>query len=147
MCLHTSSPGTLYLLAFSPSLEPLSFTADLNLSTPCSQSDPTLSHQDAALAHVDSLPPLDLVIRIEGFVLFSFGKRGSGILAKCSLCEAEANHSYSKEPALSAKVCIILQGLGSTKTATSLPFLLHLNCCFILSMLSSRWSFLLSHTL
>ena len=39
-----------------------------------------VSHQDAALAHVDTLPPYDLVIRTDSFVPFPFGKGGSGVL-------------------------------------------------------------------
>ena len=38
------------------------FTVESTLSTPCSRSDPPLSHQGAALAHLDSLPPHDLVL-------------------------------------------------------------------------------------
>ena len=39
-----------------------SFTVESTLYTPCSLSDPPLSRQGAALAHLDSLPPHDLVL-------------------------------------------------------------------------------------
>ena len=62
------------------------FTVESTLSTPCSRSDPSLSLQGAALAHLDSLPPHDLVLWTDGFVPFPFGMGGSGVLANCSLC-------------------------------------------------------------
>ena len=66
----------------------LSFTVESTLSTPCSRSDPPLSRQGAALVHLDSLPPHDLVLWTDGFVPFPFGKGGSGVLANCSLSVA-----------------------------------------------------------
>ena len=62
-----------------------SFTVKSTLSTPCSRSDPPLSRQGAALAHLDSLPPHDLVVWTDGSVPFAFGKGGSGVLANCSM--------------------------------------------------------------
>ena len=50
----------------------LSFTVESILSSPCSRSDPHLSCQGAALAHLDSLPPHDLVLWTDGSVPFSF---------------------------------------------------------------------------
>ena len=49
-----------------------SFTVESTLSSPCSRSDPPLSRQGAALAHLDSLPPHDLVLWTDGSVPFSF---------------------------------------------------------------------------
>ena len=63
-----------------------SFTVESTLSSPCSRSDPPLSRQGAALAHLDSLPPHDLVLWTDGSVPFPFGKGGSGVLANCFLC-------------------------------------------------------------
>ena len=68
------------------------FTMESTLSTPRSRSDPPLS---AALAHLDSLPPEDLVLWTDGSVLFAFGKGGSGVLANCSICGTEATLSFS----------------------------------------------------
>ena len=81
------------------------------LSTPCSRSDPPLFRQGAALAHLDSLPPHDLVLWTDGSVPFRFGKGGSGVLANCSLCGTEATLSFSAGPvcsSFSAEACAIL---------------------------------------
>ena len=56
------------------------FTVESTLSTPCSRSDPPLSRQGVALAHLDSLLPHDLVLWTDGSVPFPFGKGGSGVL-------------------------------------------------------------------
>ena len=92
----------------------LSFTVESIFSTPCSRSDPPLSRQGAALAHLDSLPLHDLVLWTDGSVPFSFGKGGSGVLANCSLCGTEATISFSAGPVcsrFSAEACAILQAL------------------------------------
>ena len=78
-----------------------SFMVESTLSTPCSCSDPPLSRQGATLAHLDSLPFHDLVLWTDGFVPFSFGKGGSGVLANCSLCGTEATLSFSAGPVCS----------------------------------------------
>ena len=44
-----------------------------SLSSSCSRSDPPLSRQGAALAHLDSLPPHDLVLWTDGSFSFCFG--------------------------------------------------------------------------
>ena len=74
------------------------FTFNSTLSSPCSRSDPPHSRQGAALAHLDSLPPHDLVLWTDGSVPFPFGKGGSGVLANCSLCGTEATLSFSAGP-------------------------------------------------
>ena len=91
-----------------------SFMVESTLSTPCSRSDPTLSRQGAALAHLDSLPPHDLVLWTDDSVPFPFGKGGSAILANCSLCGTEATLSFSAGPvcsSFSAEACAILHAL------------------------------------
>ena len=91
-----------------------SFTVESTLSTPCSRSDPPLSRQGAALAHLDFLPPHDLVLWTDGSVPFLFGKGGSGVLANCSLCGTEAMLSFSAYSAclsFSAEACAILHAL------------------------------------
>ena len=88
-----------------------SFTAESTLSSACSRSDPTLSRQGAALAHLDSLPTHDLVLWTDGSVSFSFGKGGSSVLANCSLYATEATLSFSAGPvcsSFSAKACAVL---------------------------------------
>ena len=91
-----------------------SFTVESNLPTPCSRSDPPLSRQGAALAHLDSLPSHDLVLWTNGSVPFPFGKGGSGVLANCSLCGTKATLSFSAGPvcsSFSAEACAILHAL------------------------------------
>ena len=58
----------------------LSFTVESILSFPCSRSDPPLTRQGAALTHLDSLHPHDLVLWTDGSVPFPLGKGGSGVL-------------------------------------------------------------------
>ena len=118
-----------YLLA-CPACPPWnlsSFTVESTLSTPCSRSDPPLSRQGEALAHLDSLPPHDLVLWTDGSVPFPFGKGGFGVLANCSLYGAEATLSFSAGsvcqvfPLKPAPFCTLFAGLGSTiKSAISL---------------------------
>ena len=91
-----------------------SFTVESTLSTPCSRSDPPLTRQGAAFAHLDSLPPKNLVLWTDGSVPSFFGKGGSGVLADCSLCDAEVTLSFSLGPvcsSFSAEACAILHAL------------------------------------
>ena len=79
-----------------------------------SRSDPSLSCQDAALAHLDSLPPHDLLLWTDGSVPFPFGKSGFEVLANSSLCGAKATLSFSAGPvcsSFSAEACAILHAL------------------------------------
>ena len=104
------------LLASSPSppWNLPSFTVESILISPCSRSDLPLSRQGAALTHLDSLPPHDLVLWTDGSVPFPFGKCGSGVLANCSLCGTEATLSFSAGPvcsSFSAEACAILHAL------------------------------------
>ena len=71
----TSPREALFACPPFPPWNPLSFTVESTLSFPCSRSDLPLSRQGAALAHLDSLPPYDLVIWTDGSVPFPFGKR------------------------------------------------------------------------
>ena len=101
------------LLACSPWNLP-SFTVKFTLSSSCSRSDLPLSHQGAALAHLDSLPLHDLVLWTDGSVPFPFDKGGSGVLANCFLCGTKATLSFSVCPVCSnfyAETCAILQAL------------------------------------
>ena len=91
-----------------------SFTVESTLSCPCTRSDPPHSRQGAALAHLDSLPPHDLVLWTDGSVPFPFGKGGSDVLANCSLCGTEAILSFSAGPvcsSFSAEACAIRHAL------------------------------------
>ena len=123
------------------------------LSTPCSRSDPP-SRQGAALAHLDSLPPHDLMLWTDGFVPFSFGKGGSGVLASCSLCGTEATLCFSAGPvcsSFSAEAWVILHALCWSRQHQQVchfsSLLLLSDSRSVLATLSSPPSFLLSQTM
>ena len=110
-----------------------------------------LSHQGAALAHLDSLPSYDLVLWTDGSVTFPFGKDGSGVPAYCFLAlrplfpfqQVQYAQVFLLKP---APFCKLFTGLGSTnKSAISLLFLSDSRS--VLATLSSPPSFLLSQTL
>ena len=129
-----------------------SFTVESTLSTPCSRSDPPLSHQGATLAHLDSLPPHDLIFWTDDSV--PFGKGGSSVLANCSLCGTEATLSFSAGPvcsSFSAEACAILHALcWSQQHQQACHFsslLLLSDSRSVLTTLSFSPSFLLSQTL
>ena len=130
-----------------------SFTVESTLSSPCSRSDPPLSRQGAALAHLYSLPPHDLVLWTDGSVPFPFGKGGSGVLANCSLCGAEATLSFSAGPvcsSFSAEAYAILHALCWSRQHQQVchfSSLLLSDSRSVLATLSSPPSFLLSQTL
>ena len=105
----------LFACSSSPPWNLPSFTMDLTRSPPCSCSNPPFSYQGVALAHLDSLPPHDLVIQTDRFVHFLFGRGSSGVLDNCSLCGTEANLSFLAGPmytSFSAEACAILQAMG-----------------------------------
>ena len=136
------------------SLESASFTVESTLSSPCSRSDPPHSRQGAALAHLDSLPPHDLVLWTDGSVPFPFGKGGSGVLANCSLCGTKAILSFSAGPvcsSFSAEACAILHALCWSrqhhKVCHFSSLLLLSDSRSVLATLSSPPPFLLSQTL
>ena len=119
-----------------------------------SRSDPPLSRQGAALTHLDSLLPHDLVLRTDGSVPFSFGKGGSGVLANCSLCGTEVTLSFSAGPVCSsssAEACAILHALCWSRQHQQVchfsSLLLLSDSRSVLAALSSPPSFLLSETL
>ena len=129
-----------------------SFTVESTLSTLCSCSDPPLSHQGAALAHLASLPPHDLMLWTDGSVPFpfTFGKGGSGVLANCSLCGTEATLSFSAGPvcsSFSAEVCAILHALCWSRQHQQVCHSLLSDSRSVLATLFSPPSFLLSQTL
>ena len=120
---YISHASPVYLSFFS------SFIPKPTLSTPCSSSILLFSRQDAVLSHLGSLPSYDFVIFTNGTISFLFRKGGSGILANCSVCGAEAIPSYSSSPVrlnfllTYAPFCELFTDLGITdKIATYLPF-------------------------
>ena len=150
----TCSRGTLLACPPFPPWNLPSFTVDSTLSTPCSRSDSPLSRQGSALAHLDYLPPHDLVLWSDGSVPFPLGKIGSGVLANCSLCGTEATLCFSTGPvcsSFSAEACTILHALcWSRQHQQGCHFsslLLLSGSRSILATLSSPSSFLLPETL
>ena len=97
-----------------------------------------------SLAHLDSLPPHDLLLWTDGSVPFPFGKGGSGILANCSLCGTDATLSFSAGPvcsSFSAEAWAILHALCWCRQ--------HQQVChfsYLTLVLSSPPSFVLSQT-
>ena len=129
------------------------FTVESTVSSPCSRSDPALTCQDSALAHLDSLLPHDLVLWTDGSVPFPFGKSSSGVLANCSSCSTEATLSFSACPvcsSFSAEACAILHALCWSRQHQQVCHFSSLflsDSRFVLATLSSPPSFLLSQTL
>ena len=120
----------------------------------CSCSNPPLSRQGAALAHLGSLPPHDLVLWTDGSVSFPFGKGGFSVLANCSLCGTEATLSFLAGPvcsSFSAEACVILHALCWSRQHQQVchfsSLLLLSDSCSVLATLSSPPSFLLYQTL
>ena len=105
--------------------------------------------QGAALAHLDSLPPHDLVLWTDGSVPFLLGNCGSGVVANCSLCDTEATISFSAGPlcsSFSAEACAILHAIFWSTIKSTISLLLS-GFRSVLATLSSPPSFLLSQTL
>ena len=124
------------------------------LSTSCFRSDPPLSCKSATLAHLDSLPPHDLVLWTDGSVPFSFGKGGFGVLANCSLCGTKATLSFLAGPvcsSFSAEACAILHSFCWSRQHQQvchfLSLLLLSDSRSVLATLSPPPFFLLSQTL
>ena len=115
---------------------------------------PFLSRQGAALTHLDSLPPHDLVLWTDGSVPFPFGKGGSGVLINCSLCGTEASLSFSAGSvcsSFSAEACAILYALCWSRQHQQVRYfsslLLLSDLRFAFATHSSPPSLLLSQTL
>ena len=87
-----------------------SYYVESTLSFPCSRSDPLLSRQGEAFAHLDSFPPYSLVLWTDGSVPFPF----SNEFANCSLCNTEAAFSFS-----ASRVCL---GFAAETCAIRLAF-------------------------
>ena len=141
-----------YLL-FPPCNLP-SFIVESILTSPCSRSDLSLSRQGAALAHLDSLPPHDLVLWTDGSVPFPFDKCSYGVLANCYLCGTEDTLSFSVDTvcsSFSAEACAILHALRWSRQHQQVchfsSLLLLSDSHSVLTTLSSPPSFLLSQTL
>ena len=125
---------------------------ELTLSTQCSPSDPPFSLQGAALAHLDSLPPHDLVIWTYGSIPFLFSKNHLTSLPIALVVSLRSffpiRHTQCVEAFLlkPTSFCNLSAGIGRTnKIATSLP-LFRISLCPCYTLLSSPPSFILSHS-
>ena len=116
-----------------------SFTVESTLSSPCSQSDPPLSCQGAALAHLDFLPSHNIVIWL---CSFSFWEKMAlvSLLTSCFVAwrppfpfwQAQLVLVFVLKPAL---VCKLSTGFGSTnKSAISLLFFFSLTLALSLPL-------------
>ena len=110
--------------------------------------------QGAALTHLDSLSPHDLVLWAGGSVPYPFGKGGFGVLAICSLCSTEATLSFLAGPvcsSFSAEACVILHAFCWSRQHQQVchfsSLLLLSDSRSVLATLSSPPSFLLYQTL
>ena len=124
------------------------------LSSPCCRSNPPLSRQGAALTHLDSLPPCDLVLWTVGSVPLPLGKGGSVVLANCSRCGTEASFFFSAGPvclSFSTEACAFLHTLSWSlqhqQVCHFTSFFLPSDPRSVLATLSSPPSFLLPPSL
>ena len=139
--------GRLYFLSSLSSLEPAFLHCGVHLSSPCSNSVSPFFRRGAALAHLDSLHLHNLVLWIEGFIPFSFGKGDSGVLANCSVCGTDATLSFPAGPvssSFSAEACAILHVLVVSAAPSSLPLL---SSSYLTLVLSSSPPFFLPQSL
>ena len=94
---------------------------ELTLSSPCSHSDPPLSRQDAALAHLGSLPSHDLVIWTDGSVPFPSAKAALAFLPTAYFVALRPLFPFRKTQFVQvfllkpAPFCNLFTGLGNTK--------------------------------
>ena len=130
-----------------------SFTVESTLSTPCSRSDPPLSHQGAAPAHHDSLPLMVWCSGQMALFLFLLARAALAFLPT-ALCDTEATLSFSAGPvcsSFSAEACAILHALCWSRQHQQVCHFSSLLLLYVsrsvLATLSSPPSFLLSQTL
>ena len=109
------------------------FTVESTLSTPCSRSDPPLTRQAAALAHLDSLPLMIWCFGQTALFLFLLTKAAPAYLP--TVLSVALRPLFPFQQAQYAQVfrlktapfCTLFAGLGSTsKSATSLSFSFYL---------------------
>ena len=91
-----------------------SFTVESTLTSPCSRSDPPLSRQGAALAHLDSLPLIIWCFGQTALFLFLLARAAPAFLPTVFFCGTEATLFFSAGPvcsSFSAEACAILHVL------------------------------------
>ena len=125
-CFLLLPPRRLFLLAPSLPWKLPSSTVESTLSSPCSCSDLPHSCQDAALTHLDSLQPHDLVLGTDGCSFFLLAEAALASLPTAFFLalrplfpfqQAQYAQVFPLKPAL---FCMLFAGLGSiNKSATS----------------------------
>ena len=121
-----------------PSWNLPSFTVESTLSSPCFRSDPPLSRQGAALAHLESLPPTIWCFGQTALFLFYLAKAAPAFLPTALRVALRPLFSFQQAqyaqvfPLKPAPFCTLFVSLGSTnKSAISLLFSYYLT--FVLS--------------
>ena len=106
-----------------------SFTVESTLSTPCTRSDPPLSRQGAALAHLDSLPLMIWCSGQTALFLFLLARAAPAFLPTALSVALRPLFPFQQAqyvpvfPLKPAPFCTLFTGLGSTnKFAISLFF-------------------------
>ena len=129
-----------------------SFTVQSTLCTPCSRSDLPHSRPGAALAHLDSLPPHDLVFWTDGFVPFPLAKAAPAFLPTALSVALRPLFPFRLDqyapvfPLKPAPFCTLFAGPGNT-IKSAIFLLLLSDSRSVLATLSSPPPFLLSQTL
>ena len=125
----TSSREALLACPPFPHWDLPSFTVESTLSSPCSRSDPPLSRQDAALAHLDSLPLMIWYSGQTALFLFLLARAAPAFLSTALTVALRPLFPFRQAqyvtvfPLKSAPFCTLFAGLGSTnKSATFLLF-------------------------
>ena len=126
----TCSRKALFACPPFPPWNPPLFTVEFTLSSTCSHSDPSLTCQGAALTHLDSLPPHDLVLWTDGSVCFLLARVAPAFLPTAlsvvlrplfPFWQAQYVQVFPLKP---VPFCTLFAGLSSTnKSATSLLLL------------------------
>ena len=133
----SSRKASLAFPPFSPWNLP-SFTVESILSSSCFRSNPPLSRQGAALAHLDFLPLHNLVLWTGGFVFFSFLAKAAPTYLLTAFSVALRPHFFFQQaqfapvfPLKSAPFYTLFAGLGSTIKS---PLLLSFYLTLVLSL-------------
>ena len=131
-----------------------SFTVESTLTTPCSRSDPPLSRQGAALAHLDSLPIMIWCSGQTALFLFLLARAAPAFLPSAFSVALRPLFPFQQAqyiqvfPLKPAPFCTLFAGLGNTdKSAIFLLFSYLSDSRSVLTSLSSPPSFVLSQTL
>ena len=116
-----------------------SFTVESTLSSPSSSSDPPLSRQGAALAHLDSLPLMIWYSGLTALLFFLLAKAAPAYLPTAhSMAALRPPFPFRKAwfvqvfPLKPAPFCTLFAGLGSTNKSFTSHLLLS-NSCSVLS--------------